>query len=66
MEWKTVVVFFDVDTGEILNYTSVRNLSYNNYYVVSKERDVKIDKDYGTIKWSYGCRKSGQREFKFE
>lgn len=60
-------VFFDVDTGEVLeNITSVKSLSYINYYVINKERDIKIDKKNGYIKWSYGCRKSGQRKLRFD
>ena len=67
MNWISSNVFYDVDTGEVLeNITSERSLKYKNYYVVNKKRDTKIEKDYGYIKWIYGCRKSGQRELRFD
>lgn len=68
IKWITNSVFIDVDTGEILPYTNVKQLKYTSYKLINKSKKTLLDENekIGTIRITNECKHTGQREIKFK
>ena len=66
INWKSVSLFVDIDTGEILKITNERQLKYTNYIVIKKTKKTEINESNGIIRITNECRHTGQREIDFK
>ena len=64
-QWKSVSLFVDVDTGEIINVTNERQLKYLDYIIINKTKKFRQDDKLGIIEYTNECRKCGQRRINF-
>lgn len=64
MEFKTIITYIDIDTGEVLNCTGEE---FKRYYNFSKRKDKSIFKDdHCTIIYIYEGSKKNQLKIEFE
>ena len=66
MNYKTISIFIDVDTGEILPYHRAEQLKYTNYKIINKTKKNEQNESERIIRITNECRHTGQREINFK
>ena len=65
MSWKTICIYIDMDTGEILPIQRLGELKREYEWNTKKNIKVDIDRINLTKTIYYGCRKTKQTEIKW-
>lgn len=56
IRWRTVSVYVDIDTGEVLTLENVKDI----YLIINKKKKSYVYKQTGTITYTNECRRSQQ------
>lgn len=61
IKWKTIKIYVDVDTGEILTEAKVRK----EYIIINKKKESNVYKSTGTTISTNECRRDQQIKINF-